>query len=96
MCTGILVRSALAAFMSSILIGYAICFILERRKKEFSIYERIGMGAKTVRKLFLLKHGVPGSIHCDVEKYTGGLLYAAFYLMGSCNCVIYSDSSEVV
>ena len=41
--TGILLMSALVAFMSSFVIGYAIRFMLGRRKKEFATYELIGM-----------------------------------------------------
>ena len=53
--TGILLMSALVAFMSSFVIGYAIRFMLGRRKKEFATYELIGMEAKTVRNCSLLK-----------------------------------------
>ena len=35
--------SALVAFMSSFVIGYAIRFMLGRRKKEFATYELIGL-----------------------------------------------------
>ena len=48
--TGILLVSALVAFMSSFVIGYAIRFMLGRRKKEFATYELIGMEAKDSTK----------------------------------------------
>ena len=59
--TGILLMSALVAFMSSFVIGYAIRFMLERRKKEFATYELIGMEAKTVRNLFLAENSIIGT-----------------------------------
>ena len=37
--TGILILSALIAFMSSFVIGYAVRFMLGQRKKEFAAYE---------------------------------------------------------
>lgn len=59
--TGILFMSALVAFMSSFVIGYAIRFMLGRRKKEFATYELIGMEAKTVRNLFLAENSINGT-----------------------------------
>lgn len=59
--TGILLMSALVAFMSSFVIGYAIRFMLGRRKKEFATYELIGMEAKTVRDLFLAENSIIGT-----------------------------------
>ena len=44
--TGILLMSALVAFMSSFVIGYAIRFMLGRRKKEFATYEADRHGSK--------------------------------------------------
>lgn len=58
---GILLMSVLIAFMSSFVIGYAIRFMLGRRKKEFAAYELIGMEAKTVRNLFLAENGIIGT-----------------------------------
>ena len=59
--TGILLMSALVAFMSSFVIGYAIRFMLGQRKKEFATYELIGMEAKTVRNLFLAENSIIGT-----------------------------------
>ena len=59
--TGILLMSALVAFMSSFVIGYAIRFMLGRRKKEFATYELIGMEARTVRNLFLAENSIIGT-----------------------------------
>lgn len=59
--TGILLMSALVAFMSSFVIGYAIRFMLGRRKKEFATYELIGMESKTVRNLFLAENSIIGT-----------------------------------
>ena len=41
--TGILILSALIAFMSSFVIGYAVRFMLGQRKKEFAAYELMGI-----------------------------------------------------
>lgn len=57
---GILILSMLIAFISSFIVGYAIRFMLNQRKKEFAIYELMGMEVKTVRNLFLLENGVIG------------------------------------
>lgn len=59
--TEILLMSALVAFMSSFVIGYAIRFMLGRQKKEFATYELIGMEAKTVRNLFLAENSIIGT-----------------------------------
>lgn len=59
--TGILFMSVLAAFMCSFVIDYAIRFILERRKKEFALYELMGMEVETVRCLFLAENGLIGA-----------------------------------
>lgn len=59
--TGILIMSALVAFMSSFVIDYTIRFMLGQRKKEFATYELIGMEAKTVRNLFLAENSIIGT-----------------------------------
>ena len=51
--SGILILSVLIAFVTSFVIGYAIRFMLEQRKKEFATYELMGMEVKTVCRLFL-------------------------------------------
>ena len=60
--TGILILSVLIAFMSSFVIGYAIRFMLGQRKKEFAVYELMGMEVKTVRNLFLVENGIIGGV----------------------------------
>mgnify|MGYP001064362941 FL=1 len=60
--TGILILSALIAFMSSFVIGYAVRFMLGQRKKEFAAYELMGMEVKTVRNLFLVENGIIGGV----------------------------------
>lgn len=58
--SGILIISILIAFMTSFVVGYAIRFMLGQRKKEFAIYELMGMEVKTVRNLFLAENMVIG------------------------------------
>lgn len=58
--TGILLLSVLIAFMASFVVGYAVRFMLGRRKKEFAVYELMGMEVKTVQKLFLMENSVIG------------------------------------
>ena len=58
--SGILMLSVLIAFMASFVIGYAIRFMLGRRKKEFATYELMGMESKAVRNLFLAENTVIG------------------------------------
>lgn len=53
--TGILLMSALVAFMSSFVIGYAIRFMLGRRKKEFATYELIAWKQRQYEICSLLK-----------------------------------------
>ena len=59
--TGILLMSALVAFLSSFVIGYAIRFMLDDGKRGFATYELIGMEAKTVRNLFLAENSIIGT-----------------------------------
>lgn len=58
--TGILILSVLIAFISSFVVGYAIHFMLCQRKKEFAIYELMGMETNTIRNLFLVENSVIG------------------------------------
>lgn len=53
--TGILLMSALVAFMSSFVIGYAIRFMLGRRKKEFATYELLAWKQRQYEICSLLK-----------------------------------------
>lgn len=77
--TGILILSVLIAFLSSFVIGYAIRFMLGQRKKEFAVYELMGMEVKTVRNLFLAENGIIGGVAFLLGSLAGtglsGLLY---------------------
>ena len=57
--SGILILSVLVALLSSLVVGYAVRFMLGQRKKEFAAYELMGMEVKTVRNLFLVESRVP-------------------------------------
>lgn len=58
--SGILFLSVVIAFLSSFMIGYAVRFMLEQRKKEFATNELMGMEGKTVRNLFLVENSMIG------------------------------------
>ena len=58
--SGIVLMSVLIAFIASFVIGYAIRFILGQRKKEFALYELMGMETKAVCYLFLVEHIIIG------------------------------------
>ena len=77
--TGILILSVLIAFLSSFVIGYAIRFMLGQRKKEFAVYELMGMEVKIVRNLFLAENGIIGGVAFLLGSLAGtglsGLLY---------------------
>lgn len=61
--SGILILSVLIAFVTSFVIGYAIRFMLEQRKKEFATYELMGMEVKTVCRLFLAESTASVDVH---------------------------------
>ena len=58
--SGIVLMSVLIAFIASFVIGYAIRFMLGQRKKEFALYELMGMETKAVCYLFLIEHVIIG------------------------------------
>lgn len=58
--SGILVSSVLVAFIASFVIELAVRFMLAQRKKEFAIYELLGMDSKSVQKLFLIENSLIG------------------------------------
>ncbi len=60
--TGLLGMSILVSVISSFVVHYAICFMLTLRKKEFAIYELLGMELKTICRLFLGENAVIGSV----------------------------------
>lgn len=80
--TSILVLSFLIAFMASFVVGYAIRFMLGQRKKEFAIYELLGMEVKTISTLFLTENIIIGC---------GALLFGSIvgtFLSGVLNQVV--------
>lgn len=52
--------SVLVAWIASFVIGYAVRFMLMQRKKEFAVYELLGMETRLIQKLFLLENGLLG------------------------------------
>ena len=58
--SGILIFSFLIAFMASFVVRYAIRFMLGQRKKEFALYELMGMEVKTISNLFLIENTIIG------------------------------------
>ncbi|WP_177576880.1 ABC transporter permease [Hydrogeniiclostridium mannosilyticum] len=58
--SGILILSFLIAFMASFVVKYAIRFMLGQRKKEFALYELMGMEVKTISNLFLIENTIIG------------------------------------
>ena len=59
--SGILMLSVLVArCCPPFVVGYAIRFMLDQRKKEFAAYELMGMEVKTVRNLFLAENSIIG------------------------------------
>ena len=58
--TGMIAISVIVALISSYIVGYAVQFMLRQRKKEFAIYELLGMEVGTIQKLFLIENVVIG------------------------------------
>lgn len=52
--------SVLVAWIASFVVGYAVRFMLMQRKKEFAVYELLGMETRLIQKLFLLENGLLG------------------------------------
>ena len=58
--TAIVGLSVLVAWIASFVIGYAVRFMLMQRKKEFAVYELLGMETRLIQKLFLMENGLLG------------------------------------
>ena len=58
--TGMIVFSVIVSLISSYIVGYAVQFMLRQRKKEFAIYELLGMEVGTIQKLFFIENSVIG------------------------------------
>ena len=52
--TGMTVFSVIVSLISSYIVSYAVQFMLRQRKKEFAIYELLGMEVGTIQKLFFI------------------------------------------
>ncbi len=58
--TAVVGLSVLVAWIASFVIGYAVRFMLMQRKKEFAVYELLGMETRLIQKLFLMENGLLG------------------------------------
>ena len=58
--TGMTVFSVIVSLISSYIVSYAVQFMLRQRKKEFAIYELLGMEVGTIQKLFFIENSVIG------------------------------------
>ncbi len=58
--TGMIALSVVVTLISSYIVGYAVQFMLRQRKKEFAMYELLGMEVGTIQKLFLIENIVIG------------------------------------
>lgn len=58
--TGMITLSIIVALISSYIVAYAVQFMLRQRKKEFAIYELLGMAVSTIQKLYLIENIVIG------------------------------------
>lgn len=69
--SAILILSVLIAFMASFIIRYAIRFMLGQRRKEFAIYELLGMEVRVVCRLFLIENMMIGSVAFLLGSFVG-------------------------
>lgn len=58
--TGMIIFSVIVTLISSYIVSYAVQFMLRQRKKEFAIYELLGMEVGAIQKLFLIENIVIG------------------------------------
>ena len=58
--SGMIALSVIVTLISSYIVGYAVRFMLRQRKKEFAIYELLGMEVGTIQKLFLIENSAIG------------------------------------
>jgi len=58
--TYIIALSVIVTLISSFIVSYAVGFMLKQRKKEFAIYELLGMEVGAIQKLFLIENAVIG------------------------------------
>ncbi len=78
---GIVVFSVIVTLISSYIVSYAVQFMLRQRKKEFAIYELLGMEIGTIQKLFFIENGIIGVFAFGIGLLSGtgivGILTAA-------------------
>lgn len=80
------VLEAFAVFVAVIfafLIGYANVFLLRRRRREFGLYELLGMGQARVSAVLALESGMVGLASLIAGVGMGGLLSPAFGLVAA-------------
>lgn len=72
--SGIIGASVLVAFIASFIIGFAVRFMLTQRKKEFAIYELLGMENKSMQKLFFIENSIIGILAFLLGVLSGSVL----------------------
>ncbi len=72
--TGTVMMSVLVALLASFVVGYAIRFMLDCRRREFALYALMGLERWRVQLLFLGEHIILGSAAFLVGALVGGLL----------------------
>lgn len=60
--SGMTALSVIVTLISSYIVSYAVRFMLRQRKKEFAIYELLGMDVRTIQKLFLIENAFIGAL----------------------------------
>ncbi|WP_407453271.1 ABC transporter permease, partial [Methanobrevibacter sp.] len=69
--TGMIILSIIVTLISSYIISYAVQFMLRQRKKEFAIYELLGMEVGTIQKLFLIENSIIGVLAFSIGLVLG-------------------------
>lgn len=72
--TGTVIMSMLVALLASFVVGYAIRFMLDGRRREFALYVLMGMERRQVQALFLGEHVVLGMAAFVVGAAMGGVI----------------------
>ncbi len=70
--------SILVAGIVAFTVSYATKFIVSKRKKEFALYQLLGMERKEVSNLFFIENGAIGLIACIFGIMLGSLLSQIF------------------
>jgi len=72
--TYIIALSVIVTLISSFIVSYAVGFMLKQRKKEFAIYELLGMEVGAIQKLFLIENAVIGVLAFLIGLAAGTML----------------------